>query len=527
MTDVTIVADDYPRGWRRYVYATSHKDIGTMYLVFALGAAILGGMLAHDMQQELAAPGLQHFHDMRNFAVAATSHGIVMLIFAFLPAALGFACWLVPLMIGSPGLAFPRMGGFAFWLMPFSFVMFLLSQRLPGDVDGTGVATGWQMIAPLSSYGAPGPAVDCVTAALVMAAGGLALAAFNLITTILNMRAPGMSLRKMPLLPWSALTSAFLLLVILPVQVLAYVMLTMDRHAGTTFFNPAGGGDALLYQHLFWFFGHSAGMAGLIIAIGICGHVIAAFSARPLPVRAGLAVALIALALAGLCGWGQHMVSAGLSFEARAFFLITALVAVVPMVFVIFALLGTLSGGAIVFSAPLLWALGFVPVFTIGAMAGMVQAGGAGALLHGTQFEIAQWHYQYALPAVFAFFAGWYFWFPKISGYRCSGLLAGLHAAVTFLGANLAVFPQFLLGLAGMPRGVADYPVVYAGWNGLAAHGGDILILGQLFFVAAMVLAFWQRRRAGDNPWHQDEGLEWTLSSPPPYQTFNELPRIR
>lgn len=527
MTNGTIATEDYPRGWRRFVYATNHKDVGTMFLVFALIAAVLGGMAGHDMQRELAAPGLQQFHDMRAFAVAATTHGIVMLFFALLPAALGFAHWLVPLMIGSPGLAFPRLGGFAFWLMPFALLMFLLSLDLPGDADGMGVATGWQMIAPLSSYGAPGPAVDCAMAALVMAAAGLAMAAINLIVTIFNMRAPGMSLRKMPLLPWASLTSSFLLLVILPVLALVYVMLAMDRHVGTTFFNPAGGGDVLLYQHLFWFFGHAAALVALIIATGIVGHVIAAFSARPLPARLGLAYALIALALTGLCGWGQHMISAGMSFEARAFFLVATLAAVVPMGFIVFSLLATLSGGAVRLTAPMLWALGFVPVFTVGAMSAMVQAGGAGVLLHGTVFEIAQWHYQFALSALFAFFAGWYFWFPKMTGWRCNGLLAGLHFAVTFVGANLAVFPQFLLGLSGMPRGVADYPAVYTGWNHLAAQGGEILLLGQLIFVVAVALSLWLRRPAGNNPWNLDEGLEWTLSSPPPYQTFNELPQIR
>ncbi|MGB8601158.1 MAG: cbb3-type cytochrome c oxidase subunit I [Rhizomicrobium sp.] len=521
------VPEDFPRGWRRFLYATNHRDIGVMFLLFALFAGLVGGALAYSMRAELAAPGLTHFSDARDYAVYATGHGLIMLFFSALPAAFGFAIWLVPLMIGAPALAFPRIGNLAFWLLPFAFGLFAFSFSVPGDADGLGVATGWQMIAPLSSYGAPGPGVDLVMAALFLASLSMVLAAITLIATILNMRAPGMSLRKMPLMAWAGLTAAFLMLIILPVFDAGQLMLLLDRHFGSTFYNPSGGGDPVIYQHLFWFFGHSAGMVGLIIGIGMVGHVIPAFSGRPLLSRLSLAYTLIVMALIGLMGWGQHLVTTGLSVEARAFFLVAGLAVVVPMGVVVFCLVNTLWGGAIRLTSPMLWAIGFLPIFTLGALATMVENGGAGTLLHGTAYEIAAWHYLFTLPTLFAGFAGCYFWFAKFSGRRHSELLAKLHFWLTLVGANMAFFPMFFLGLAGMPRGVADYPAAFAGWNRIASTGGELLAVAQILFPLALALAFVHRRPAGINPWDAAEGLEWTLSSPPPYQTFDELPKIR
>lgn len=523
-------AEIFPRGWRRFLYATNHRDTGVMFLLFALFAVLVGGAMAWSMRAELAAPGLSHFSDPRDYAVYATGHGLIMMFFAAFPAAIGFAVWLTPLMIGAPSLAFPRLGNLSFWLMPFGFLLLAFSFSVPGDADGLGVATGWQMYAPLSSYSSPGPGVDLVLSAVFLAMASLALAAVNLIATVLNMRAPGMTLRKMPFFVWAVLIAAFLLIVILPVLAACHLLLLSDRHFGSTFFNPSGGGNPLIYQHLFWFFGHSAGMVVLLVGIGIVGHVLAAFTGRPLRGRSGLVSALIAMVLIGLAGWGGHLASAGLSGWSRAFFLIAGLAVVVPMGVVVFSFIATLWGGAIRLTAPMWWALGFLPTFTLGAMAYMVQTGEVGGLLHGTAYDVAAWHYLYALPVLFAFVAGSYFWFPKLSGYRSSEFLAKVHFLLTFIGANLAFFPMFFLGFAGMPRGVADYPAVYAGWNHVASTGGEILAVAQILFPLTLVLAFGQRRPAGDDPWTVhgvDGGLEWTVSSPPPFQTFDVLPKIR
>lgn len=528
--NTAMTAEVRPRGWRRFLYATNHRDCGVMFLLFALFAILVGGALAWSMRAELAAPGLSHFSDPRDYAVYATGHGLIMLFFAALPAAIGFAFWLAPLMIGAPSLAFPRLGNFSFWLMPFGFLLLVLSFSVPGDTDGMGVATGWQMYAPLSSYGSPGPGVDLVLASLFMAVTSLLLASINLIATILNMRAPGMTLRKMPFFVWAVLIAVFLLILILPVLTSCHLLLLSDRHFGSTFFNPSGGGNPLIYQHLFWFFGHSAGMVILLIGIGMTGHVLVAFSGRPLRGRAGVIAALITMMLIGIAGWGGHLATAGLSSWVRAFFLIMELAVIVPVGVVVFSFITTLWGGAIRLTAPMWWALGFLPMLTLGTMSYMVQTGGSGGLLHGTAYEVASWHYFYALPVLFAFIAGSYFWFPKLSGYRTSEFLAKGHFLLTLVGANLAFFPMFFLGFAGMPRGVADYPAVYANWNHIASMGGEILAAAQILFPITLALAFVQRRPAGDDPWTVhgvDGGLEWTVSSPPPFQTFDELPKIR
>lgn len=522
-----IGVDDRPRGWRRYVYSTNHKDIGTMFLVFALVAGAVGGYFAYRMRLEMMHPGLQHFASLRDYAVYATGHGIVMQFFAVLPAVLGFGYWMVPLTIGAPQVAFPRLGNLSFWILPFALALFAMSFAVPSDADGTGVAVGWQLIAPLSTYGATGPATDFLIAALLLAILSLLLSAIDFIVTILNMRAPGMTLHKMPLLAWAYLASAFLLLLILPAAAAAYGMLLADRHFGATLFNAAGGGDPLLYQHLFWIFGHSVGTVAVLPAIGMVGHVIAAFARRPVFGRVGFAYAMIATALIGLFGWGLHLSTAGLGFEVRAFFLIANLAVVVPMGVMVLSLIATLWGGSIVLRAPMLWAVGFLPVYVLGGLSGVVLGGGgANVVLHASSFEIAHAHYANGLATVMGLFAGWYFWFPKLTGWRCSELLAKLHFWLTFVGINLAFLPLFALGLSGMPRGVGDYPGMYAGWNQVAGYGAYVLAASAAAFALTILWAFLQRRPAGDNPWGSAKGLEWTLSSPPPYQTFDELPKL-
>jgi cytochrome c oxidase subunit 1 len=523
MAETETITEDIPHGWRRFVYATNPRDIGTMFLVFAVAAAAFGGIAAFRPRAELIAPGLQYFAAARGFAAAVGTHGMAMAFFTALPAFLGFAYWLVPLMIGSPSVAFPRLGNFSFWLLPFAFALFLLSLR------GTGAAAGWQLFPPLSVAASPGPAVDFAVAALLLAALSLLMSAVDLIVTVLDMRAPGMTLSKMPLFAWAVLVAAFLFLVAVPALTGALMMLVSDRHFGTVFFNGAYGGDPLLFRALFWGFAHAAGWALLAVAVGMVGHVVSAFSGRPVFGRLGVAYAMIAAALFALVGWGPHFAEAGLSPSMQAFFMIAAFAVLVPAAAMVFSLVATMWGGAIVFRAPMLWAVGFLPVFAAGALSGlMLAAPGTGTLLRGTMYEAAYFHYQFALPLLFAAFAGFYFWFPKFSGRMYSEFLAKLHFWLTFVGVNLAFFPFYLLGLAGMPGGVADLPAAFADWNAVAGIGAGLVAVSVLPFLAVLVHAFWRGRPAGGNPWGKGaRGLEWTLPSPPPYRTFDELPSIR
>lgn len=528
MTEAGPVRDDTPSGWRRYIYAVHTRDIGAMFLVFAALGGLIGFALTLAMRIELMQPGLQLFSDPRRFCEVATAQPIVLTFFCVLPAMVGFGSLLVPLGIGAPSLAFARLGNLSFWLMPFALLLYMMSFRIAGDAGGAGVCADWSLSAPFSIYVLSGPAVDFAIAAILLAALSLLLAAINFVVTILNMRAPGMSLSKMPLPPWSLLIASLLLLLALPALVAADIMLLADRHFGAAVFNPFGGGDPLLYRLLFRFFDHTSGWAVAIVAIGIVGQAIAAFSGRPVRHRLLVVYAAIAAAIVSLAGWGWYFVAAGLSLDLTGFFLIAGLAAVAPAGVVVFALMAEMWGGALRLRAPQLWAMGFLPVFAIGVVSGPVLASPIGTILHGTVFETAHIHYLTGLTALFAFFTAWYFWFPKFSGLLWNDALAKLHFALVFVGANLEGFPSFFLGLAGMPRGVADYPAPFAGWHFVSGVGALIAAGGLAVFFLGLIEAVWRRRPAGDNPWGKDAvGLEWTLSSPPPRRPFDELPVIR
>jgi cytochrome c oxidase subunit 1 len=529
MTETIIAQEDHPHGWRRYVYSTNHKDIGTMYFAFAAFAGAIGILLALAMRAELMFPGLQVFASPHAYNVFVTTHGLIMVFFAALPAMIGgFGNWLVPLMIGAPDVAFPRMNNLSFWLLPFAFALLVLSLFAAGDSGGAGAGVGWTLYPPLSTDGAPGPAMDLVIFALSMATASVLLSAVNFITTILNMRAPGMTLHKLPLFTWSMLVAAFLLLLTLPVLLAALIMLLLDRHFGAILFDAAGGGDPLLYQHLFWFFGQPAIYALILPGVGMIGHVVATFSRKPLFGRLGMTYAMAATGVIGLTGWAKHMFAAGLSVETQAYFVFAAMLVAVPMTFMMFSLIATMWGGSISFRAPMLWAIGFIPVLVIGGMTGVVLANaGINIVLHDTDYEVAQFHYLLALSWLFALFAGLYFWFPKFTGCLYNETLAKLHFWITFVGANLAFIPLFFLGLGGMPSRVADYPDAFAGWNLVASCGAFAVFAGLLVFMAATVEALRRKRRAGANPWGEGATtLEWTLPSPPPFRAFDELPRI-
>jgi cytochrome c oxidase subunit I len=519
-----------PSFWRRWFLSTNHKDIGTLYLLFAFCAGITGATFSVLMRMELQEPGLHIVSDPQMYNVIATGHGLIMIFFVLMPAQIGgFGNWFVPLMIGAPDMAFPRLNNISFWLLVAAFCLFVISFFVEGAAGSTGFGGGWVMYPPLSSnVGHPGPAVDFIILAVHLAGASSILGAINFIATIFNMRAPGMTLHKMPLFAWAMLATAFMLLFSLPVLAGAITMLLTDRNFGTSFFDPAGGGDPLLFQHLFWFFGHPEVYIMILPAFGVISHVVSTFSRKPIFGYLGMAYALVAIGVIGFVVWAHHMFTVGLSLNAQRFFTVSSMVIAVPTGIKIFSWIATMWGGSISFRPPMLWAIGFIFVFTVGGVTGIVLANAdIDRALHETYYVVAHFHYVLSLGAVFAVFAGVYYWFPKMTGYMYNERLAKVHFWVMFAGVNVTFFPQHFLGLAGMPRRYADYPDSYALWNKVSSVGSYVSVIGVLIFMYLICEAFFKKRLAGDNPWGPGATtLEWTLSSPPPFHQFDELPRI-
>ena len=516
-------APGHPTGWRRWLFSTNHKDIGTMYLVLALVFGLVGGAMSIWFRLELAEPGIQFIPNPHFFNMLITTHGLIMVFFLAMPALIGgMGNWMVPLMIGAPEMAFPRLNNLSFWLLVPSGLLLVCSMFVGGG--------GWTVFPPLSStILRPEPAVDLAILSLTLAGASSILGAINFITTIVNMRAPGLALNKMPLYVWGILVSAFLLLLTIPVLAGAITMLLTDRNFSTAFFEAAGGGDPVRFQHFLWFFGHPEIYILILPAFGIVSQVVSTFSKKPIFGYLPMAYAMVAIGFVGFIVWAHHMYNSGLKIDTRAYLTAVTVMIAVPTCIKIFSWIATMWGGPIELKAPMLWAIGVIFLFTMGGVTAVVLANaGPDIALNDSYYVVGHIHYTLSLGTVFAIFAGFYYWLPKMTGRMYPEGLAKVQFWITFVGVNLTFFPMHFGGLQGMPRRLPENPDANWGWNMVTSIGSYITVLGVVVFLYLLWRTFAAGQRIGENPWGQGATtLEWTVGSPPPFQASEELPVAR
>jgi cytochrome c oxidase subunit 1 len=509
-----------PGGIMRWVTTTNHKDIGTMYLWFSFTMFMVGGIMALTIRSELFEPGMQIVTPDR-FNQLVTLHGLIMIFGALMPGAVGFANWMIPMQIGAPDMAFARMNNWSFWLLPPAALMLILSLFVPGGA----AETGWTLYPPLSIEQPMG--MDLTIFAIHIMGASSIMGSINIITTILNLRAPGMTLMKMPLFCWSWLITAYLLIAVMPVLAGAVTMLLTDRHFGTSFFDAAGGGDPILFQHVFWFFGHPEVYIIILPAFGIISEIIPTFSRKPLFGYASMVYALSAIAILSFLVWAHHMFVTGIPAAGILFYMYATMLIAVPTGVKVFNWLATMWKGSITLEAPMLFALGFLFLFTTGGFTGLILAiEPVDVQLHGTYYVVAHFHYVMVAGTLFAFFGGIYYWLPKWTGHLYNETLAKWHFWGSFIFFNVAFFPMHFLGMAGMPRRVPDYAQQFTDWNQVSTIGAFGFGLSQLLFLYAVVSTIRGTRPAPAKPWEGGTTLEWTLPSPAPYHSFETPPVV-